>query len=154
MFSPARPILRRQYQHTAASPRAKKGLATHWTPRDDPVQYKEGIERIGMNNTRHDQFNQLQQKKKGYWKPYTPLLQHEKSVKKTTPSEEFFGGNSRRVRTPKERTVEKRTWLQRPPPATNGLNDVFLFFSTLSNSWKVEKKNDLKNIDMHMSGLR
>ena len=132
-FSPARPILRREYKHTAPSPRAKKGLSTRWTPRQDPVEYRRGIERIKSHVHRRATGTRF--------KSPTPTM---------TPAESFFQNGRQRMRTPKEKVVQQnRKWLKRPPPRKNAFQDVMLFFSTLSNSWAASNKQDIRNINMH-----
>ena len=138
-FSPARPILRREYKHTAPSPRAKKGLSTRWTPRQDPVEYRRGIERIKSHTRRRATGTRF--------KSPTPTM---------TPAESFFQHGRQRIRTPKEKVIERqqnRKWLKRPPPKKNALQDVMLFFSTLSNSWAVSNKHDIRNMNMHGGGV-
>ena len=149
-FSPTRPILRREYKHTAASPRAKKGLSTRWTPRQDPAEYRRGIERIRRHTDRHAKQYNTTEYRHVQRTSLTPTL---------TPAEEFFRSGRRRIKTPKERKVEQNpndNWLKKRttrPPAIqnrgNGYKDVSLFYSTLSNSWAVQE-NNLLNLDMNL----
>ena len=152
-FSPQRPILKRNYMHTAPSPRFIKGLHNKWSAKNvNPIEYKNGMKRIYKYNNK---------------KKSTTI----KKNARRRPAETFFQ-NGRRVKTPKEKIVERnnctngysrgsnsrgssngggeRTWILRPPPTKSGFNDVLMFFSTLSNSWKTQNNGNLANLNMNI----